>query len=208
MLYSLMQRGGPVMIPLLACSVIALTVITERFLFWLGMRKECEPRAVQEMLDLVQQGRVQESLERGRQLRDPVARVLVHGLEHWPGSVSSALESQAQEEIRHMRRYLGVLDTMITLAPLLGIYGTITGIIRAFGFLGQAGVTDPKLVALGIAEALITTAAGLTVAISAIPAYNFFSAKTDQWVHDLERQATNLELLIQGRKHSEDQNTR
>lgn len=96
-----------------------------------------------------------------------------------------------------MRRYLGVLDTTITLAPLLGIYGTITGMIRAFGFLSRSGLPDPQLVASGIAEALITTAAGLTIAILAIPPYNFFASKTEEMAHDIERHATALELLAE-----------
>lgn len=199
MLQELMQRGGPVMYPLLVCSIVALTVITERLLFWLNLRKARDPQGVQRMLDLARQGKVQDSLVQGRRLQDPVARVLARGLEHWPGSITGALESQAQEEVRQMRRYLGVLDTVITLAPLLGIYGTITGIIRAFGFLGAGTVPDPQAVAGGIAEALITTAAGLTIAIFSVPPYNFFSAKTEEMVHDVERQATHLELLMQKR---------
>ena len=197
MLQELMQRGGPVMYPLLACSIVALTVITERLLFWLSLRKARDPEGVQRMLELARRGQVIDSLTEGRRLEDPVARVLVRGLEQWPRSISEALESQAREEVRQMRRYLGVLDTIITLAPLLGIYGTITGIIRAFGFLGAAAVPDPQAVAGGIAEALITTAAGLTIAIFCVPPYSFFSAKTEEMVHDVERQATHLELLVQ-----------
>ncbi len=197
MLQELMQRGGPVMYPLLACSIVALTVITERLLFWLNLRKARDPEGVQRMLELARRGQVIDSLTEGRRLEDPVARVLVRGLEQWPRSISEALESQAREEVRQMRRYLGVLDTIITLAPLLGIYGTITGIIRAFGFLGAAAVPDPQAVAGGIAEALITTAAGLTIAIFCVPPYSFFSAKTEEMVHDVERQATHLELLVQ-----------
>jgi len=112
------------------------------------------------------------------------------------------LEAQAKQELGPMRRYLGVLDTMITLAPLLGIYGTITGMIRAFGFLSRAGLPDPQLVAAGIAEALITTAAGLTVAILAIPPYNFFAAKTEEIAHEIERSATALELLANQREEA------
>ena len=195
MLYELIRLGGPVMYPLLVCSVIALTVVTERFFFWMKLRRDRDPSQVQRILDLVQQGKVPQALEWSRSLKDPVARVLTKGLEHWPDFVSSALEAQVQEELRPMRRYLGILETMITLAPLLGIYGTITGIIRAFGFLSHAGIPDPQLVAAGIAEALITTAAGLTIAILSIPPYNFFAAKTEEIAHDIERQATGLELF-------------
>ncbi len=197
MLWEWFQLGGPVMYPLLACSVIAMTVVTERFLFWSQLRKEQDPAGVQKVLTLAQQGKIAEAQSAGRSLRDPVARVLTRGLEHWPSAVTGALEAQVELELRPMRRYLGVLDTAITLAPLLGIYGTITGMIRAFGFLSRSGLPDPVLVAGGIAEALITTAAGLTIAILAIPPYNFFAAKTEEMAHQIERQATNLELMAQ-----------
>jgi len=197
MLWNWFELGGPVMYPLLICSIIAMAVITERFLFWMKVCKERDPEGVQKILGFVQQRRIPEALVLSRSLSDPVARVLVKGLEHWPVSVTGALEIQVKQELGPMRRYLGVLDTAITLAPLLGIYGTITGMIRAFGFLSRAGIPDPQLVAAGIAEALITTAAGLTIAIFAIPPYNFFSAKTEEIAHDIERQATTLELLAE-----------
>ncbi len=197
MLWEWFQLGGPVMYPLLVCSVIAMTVITERFFFWSRLRKERDPEGVRRVLALAQQGQISEALAAGRSLQDPVAQVLARGLENWPSAVTSALEAQVKQESGPMRRYLGVLDTVITLAPLLGIYGTITGMIRAFGFLSRAGLPDPQLVASGIAEALITTAAGLTIAILAIPPYNFFAAKTEEMAHDIERQATALELLAQ-----------
>lgn len=198
MLWEWFQLGGPVMYPLLACSVIAMTVVTERFFFWNQLRREQDPAGVEKVLTLARQGKISEAGAAGRSLRDPVGRVLTRGLEHWPSAVTGALEAQVEQELRPMRRYMGVLDTAITLAPLLGIYGTITGMIRAFGFLARAGLPDPVLVAGGIAEALITTAAGLTIAILAIPPYNFFASKTEEMAHQIERQATNLELLAQG----------
>ena len=196
MFYDLFVKGGPVMWPLLACSVIAMTVVTERFLFWTAVRRNRSREGVQRMLESVRRGDVEEARRTGRMLQDPVARVLEAGLQHWPGGVMNAVEVQVQTELRWMRRYLGVLETVITLSPLLGIYGTITGIIRAFGFLGRSGVPNPQLVAAGIAEALITTAAGLTIAILAIPPYNFFLSKTEETAHEVERQATALELLV------------
>lgn len=196
MLSEWIQKGGVVMYPLLACSVLALTVVAERFLFWMNVRQGQASEKVQELLDLVEKGKIEAAVALGRTLQTAVARVLVQGLRHWPGSVSSALEIQARAELRSMRRYLGILETLITLAPLLGIYGTITGIIRAFGFLAAAGIPDPQRVATGIAEALITTAAGLTIAILSIPPYNFFSAKAEEAVQEVERQATHLEMLL------------
>lgn len=197
MLFDWFRLGGPVMYPLLACSVLAMTVVTERFLFWSRLRRQRDEEKVRQILSLAQQRRVPEALALGRSLQDPAAKVLTRGLEHWPGAVTSALEAQVKQELGPMRRYLGVLDTTITLAPLLGIYGTITGMIRAFGFLSRSGLPDPQLVASGIAEALITTAAGLTIAILAIPPYNFFASKTEEMAHDIERHATALELLAE-----------
>lgn len=213
MLFDLIREGGPVMYPLIFCSVLALTIVAERFFFWMKVRREGDPQGIRSLLDLVEKGQIQESLQVGRGSSSPVARVLVCGLERVPGgdrgsvspgrsrwssSVSRTIEMQAQVELRNMRRYLGILETLITVAPLLGIYGTITGIIQAFGFLAGTGIPDPQRVATGISEALITTVAGLTIAILSIPPYNFFSAKTEEMAHDMERQATHLELLLQG----------
>lgn len=200
MLLDYFRLGGPVMWPLLACSVIAMTVVADRFLFWMRIRKERNAQGVERIVQLVKEKRVAEAQQASLAMADPVARVLAKGLEHWPQTVTSALESQVKQELGPMRRHLGVLDTTITLAPLLGIYGTITGMIRAFGFLSRSGLPDPQLVAAGIAEALITTAAGLTIAILSIPPYNFFASKTEEMAHDIERQATALELLAEQEK--------
>lgn len=196
MLYDLFVKGGPVMWPLLACSVVAMTVVTERFLFWTVIRRSRSREGSRRILELVREGKIKEARRIGRSIQDPAARVLGAGLEHWPADLMNGLEVQVQQELQSMRRYLGVLETTITLSPLLGIYGTITGIIRAFGFLGQGGIPNPQLVAAGIAEALITTAAGLTIAILAIPPYNFFLSKTEEMTHEVERQATALEMML------------
>jgi biopolymer transport protein ExbB len=110
------------------------------------------------------------------------------------------MEQQAKTEVNEMTRYLVVLETVISLAPLLGIYGTITGIIRAFGFLSAAGVPDPRLVAAGIAEALITTAAGLTIAIAAMPFDRHFLRRMEREAHEVEHHATTLELILAQRR--------
>ena len=224
MLYEWFRLGGPVMYPLLVCSVVAMTVVAERLLFWMRLKKEREPPGVAVILELIRTNQIEAAIARGKTLSDPTARILVKGLEHWlesrgaasstllsrnvppeggassscshwPEAVTGALEVQVKEELVPMHRYLGILETAITLSPLLGIYGTITGIIRAFGFLSQAGIPNPTAVAAGIAEALITTAAGLTIAILGIPAYNFFIAKAEEMTREIERHATTLELF-------------
>ena len=200
MLMDYVQQGGPVMYPLLACSIIALTVLTERLMFWMRIRKAKEPEKITQFLSATQQGRYAEAFELGRSSRDPALRVLVRGLADRDLVPTASMEQQAKTEVNEMTRYLVVLETVISLAPLLGIYGTITGIIRAFGFLSATGVPDPRLVAAGIAEALITTAAGLTIAIAAIPFYRHFLRRMEREAHEIEQHATTLELILAQRR--------
>jgi len=200
MLMDYVQRGGPVMYPLLACSVIGLTVIVERLLFWMKLR--LEPKRWVAYLQCVRDDEDGTALELAETRPDPVLRVLMRGTRDRELFPRIAMEQQAKDEIKGMNQYLVVLDTVITLAPLLGIYGTITGIIRAFGFLGAAGVPEPSLVAAGIAEALITTAAGLTIAISAVPLYNHFVRRAEHVTHEIEQHATTLELLLERRRRA------
>jgi biopolymer transport protein ExbB len=197
------RQGGPVMYPLLACSIIALTVITERLMFWMRMRNVKAPDQVTQFLGATKQGRFAEAYELGRSSQDPALRVLVRGLVDRDLVPTASMEQQAKTEVNEMARYLVVLETVISLAPLLGIYGTITGIIRAFGFLSAAGVPDPRLVAAGIAEALITTAAGLTIAIAAIPFYRHFMRRMEREAHEVEQHATTLELILAQRRRLE-----
>lgn len=200
MLTHYIELGGPVMYPLLGCSIIALTVLTERLMFWMRIRKAKEPEKVTRFLNAAQQGRYAEAYELGRSSQDPTLRVLVRGLADRDLIPTASMEQQAKADVNEMARYLVVLETVISLAPLLGIYGTITGIIRAFGFLSAAGVPDPRLVAAGIAEALITTAAGLTIAIAAIPFYRHFLRRMERETHDVEQHATTLELILAQRR--------
>jgi len=207
MLMDYVRQGGPVMYLLLACSVVALTVITERLMFWTRMRKANARDAVTQFLSAAQQGRYAEAYELGRASQDPSLRVLVRGLADRDLIPTASMEQQAKLEVNEMARYLVVLETVISLAPLLGIYGTITGIIRAFGFLSASGVPDPRLVAAGIAEALITTAAGLTIAIAAIPFHRHFLRRMEREAHEVEQHATTLELILAQRRRLEVEQT-
>ena len=200
MLMEYVRRGGPVMYPLVACSIIALTVMTERLMFWMRMRTVKDPERVARFLSAAQRGRDAEADELGRSSQDPALRVLVRGLADRDLVPTASMEQQAKAEVNEMTRSLVVLETVISLAPLLGIYGTITGIIRAFGFLSAAEVPDPRLVAAGIAEALITTAAGLTIAIAAIPFHRHFLHRMECETQELERWATTLELILARRR--------
>ena len=200
MLMEYVRQGGPVMYPLLVCSIIALTVMTERLMFWMRIRKAKEPEKIIQFLSVVQQGRYTQAFDLGRSSQDPALGVLVRGVADRDLVPTASMEQQAKREVSEMTRYLVVLETVISMAPLLGIYGTITGIIRAFGFLSATGVPDPRLVAAGIAEALITTAAGLTIAIAAIPFYRHFLRRMEREAHEIEQHATTLELILAQRR--------
>jgi biopolymer transport protein ExbB len=126
-----------------------------------------------------------------------VIKILVGGIVHREFSMVKAMESAAAEEIKRMRRYMGVLDTMITVAPLLGIFGTVIGIITSFELLGSSGIEHPEAVTAGIAQALITTASGLGIAILSVFPYNYFTARVENAALTIEQYATSLEIVYE-----------
>lgn len=182
------------MIPLLASSIISLAVILERLFFWRHLRTHEEGTTI---LSLVAQGNHQQALDLAQASRHPVARVLQAGLEHAYPAPGVAMAAVAQMELTRLRHYLPILDTIITLAPLLGLLGTITGMISAFGIVSEAGLGQPHAITGGIAEALIATATGLSVAIITLIPYNYFQARVEEMTARIEERATRLELLLQ-----------
>lgn len=190
-------RGGPVMYPLLACSIIAMTVVIERLLFWLREDVRRNQPLVDRVLAACQKGEWGSVKEMVSGSKDYVIRILVSGILHREFSMVKAMESAAAEELKRMRRLMAVLDTMITLAPLLGIFGTVTGIISSFNLLGVAGIEHPQVVTGGIAQALITTAAGLGIAIPSVFAFNYFNTRVENAAMTIEKYATSLEIVYE-----------
>jgi biopolymer transport protein ExbB len=190
-------KGGPVMYPLLACSIIALTVTIERALFWIIEDLRRSQTLVDKVLELCRQGNWEAVREMVAGSKDYVIKVLVGGILHREFSMVKAMESAAADEVKRMRRNMGVLDTMITVAPLLGIFGTVIGIIISFDLLGTSGIEHPQAVTAGIAQALITTAAGLGIAILSVFPYNYFNARVDNAAMTIEKYATSLEIVYE-----------
>ncbi|MFC1534289.1 MotA/TolQ/ExbB proton channel family protein [Thermodesulfobacteriota bacterium] len=190
-------KGGPVMYPLLACSVIALTVIIERFLFWIMEDMRRDQTLVDEALELCQKGDWEKVKTRVAGSKDYIIRILVSGILHKEFSMTKAMETAAADEIKRMRCFLGVLDTMITVAPLLGIFGTVMGIISSFELLGVSGIEHPRAVTAGIAQALITTASGLGIAILSVFPYNYFNSRAENAGLAIEKYATSLEIVYE-----------
>lgn len=106
------------------------------------------------------------------------------------------MEGAARHEIARLRRFLPVLDTIVTLSPLLGLLGTVTGMIAAFGVMGQSGLSSPHAITGGVAEALIATAVGLGIAIAALVPLNVFNSRADAMLGTIERYGSRLELLL------------
>lgn len=189
------RAGGPLMWPLLACSIAAVAVILERFWFWLRMSGKRDETAARLILVDAEGG----SAMRPEQTPGIVSAMLGAGLSAAPGESARAMEVVALEALSRMRRGMGILDTIITAAPMLGIMGTVLGIISSFDMLGATGVSDPKSVIAGIAQALITTVTGLGIAVLTIFPYNYFNFRIDQAQDQLEAYASRLELALSGR---------
>ena len=189
------QKGGPVMYPLLLCSFIAAALIIEHLLFWRQQNRYLDLKEIGRFLEFLRHGHIKEMFRLGEETQNPVIQTLVSSLSHGDKVLHDALELELDNAIEKTQRRLVGLDTVITLAPLLGIFGTVTGIINSFNFLGASTATNPQEVSAGVAEALITTAAGLAIAMPSIVFYNFFVAQTDRFAFRLEKYAREFEIL-------------
>jgi len=191
------EKGGPVMYPLLACSLVSMTVVIERIIFWIREDMYRDQPLVDDVLELCRLGDWETVRQKTKGSKDYVIKILVTGILHREFSMTKAMETRSADEIKRMRRYLGALDTMITVAPLLGIFGTVLGIISSFELLGSTGIEHPQAVTAGIAQALITTAAGLGIAIFSVFPFNYFNSRVENAVLAVESAATSLEIVYE-----------
>lgn len=190
-------KGGPIMYPLLICSIIALTVIIERMIFWVVEDHRRDQALVNDVLSLAERGDWETVRTSIGDSKDFALRILVAGILHKEFSMAKAMETAATDEIDRMRRHLPILDTIITVSPLLGIFGTVIGIILSFEILGSAGIEEPQAVTAGIAQALITTASGLGIAILSLFPYNYFNSRVEKAAAYIEKYATSLEIVYE-----------
>jgi biopolymer transport protein ExbB len=199
----LLEKGGPVMVPLMVCSLVSLAVIIERAIVFrrAGAGTESLMAAVRQRY---RRDDGAEALAACERAPGPVAAVLASGLRevNHNGHMADAMEEQALVELPHLTRRLVVLDTIITIAPLLGLLGTVWGMINSFHVLARSGVSRPSGITAGIAEALIATATGLVIAIFTLVAYNYFQDKVKQITGEIEMRSTQLTNLI-SRHHEE-----
>ena len=189
------RKGGPIMWPILIVSIIGLTVVIERIFWWTGRWFRRDPKRIEKVFTAIENGDIAEASRLSRGSRDPVLRMMWNGLNHQHASLQGALQVAAGIEIKRAGRFLVVMDTLVTLAPLLGLLGTITGLIRSFSFLGNEELAV-QAVTGGIAEALIATACGLGIAIFALVPFNFFTSRVSNLEFELQTAATNLEVML------------
>ncbi len=181
------------MLPLALCSIISITIIVER---WLFFRRIGRVHHADDLLALVRQGHMEQAQQKIGDADLPIIRVLHKGLDcrFCPGK---AMETAGIAEVAGMRRGLAALDTIITLSPLLGLLGTIIGMIGSFQIMAASGIGQPHAVTGGVGEALIATAAGITVAVITLIPYNYFLTRVERETETIEQYATRLELALQ-----------
>ena len=194
----LFKAGGPVMWAVIMVSFLGLTVVVERLLFLVRENAYRDHDAVEKMLEKVEIRDVDGAVELGKKSKDFVARVLVYALSNKDTSISNAFIRASNQELARFQQGLATLDTVITAAPLLGLLGTVTGMMRTFGELGQGGDIASKASGItgGVAEALIATACGLFIAVSALFPFNILNARLEEARHEVEDASNALELIL------------
>jgi len=194
-LLHIFEKGGPIMWPLLFASILALGTVLERLLFLTREKFKRDPKALDRFFKAVATGDHQGAANAGRTSKFFVVRALGYAVAHKELSLESGLLYAQALEMKRFRRGIPVLDTVITLAPLLGLLGTVTGMMASFSIIGGE-LSAPGAITGGIAEALIATAFGLGIAITAVIPFNFLNARMEEARHEMESAAAQLELMI------------
>ncbi|MBP6808223.1 MAG: MotA/TolQ/ExbB proton channel family protein [Chromatiaceae bacterium] len=200
----LMRAGGWLMWPILACSVVAMAIILERL--WSLRRRRVMPPG---LMELVWQWQLDQALtpERIQALAQgsPLGRLLSAGLvnrNHSREIMKEAINDVGRQVVAGLERYLNTLGTIASVSPLLGLLGTVFGMIDIFTVIIDAGVGNPGILAGGISEALLTTAAGLTVAIPSLMFHRYFNGRVNQFALAMEEEALNLVEVIKGEREA------
>lgn len=187
------------MYPILLTSIAAVAVIIERALWWTMEVRKRESGKLDQIYAALQKGELKVASGLARSSEDPILRVIWHGLNHHFTSLEGALQIASGIEVKRAGRFLVVMDTIVTLAPLLGLLGTVTGLMKAFFKLGNSELSEGAITG-GIAEALIATACGLTIAVVSLIALNYFSARVSELAFDINAACTNTEILVEAAK--------
>lgn len=197
-MWIMFQKGGPLMYPILLCSVLALAIFCERLWTYARLRRGIAG-LVREVENLTQQGKIDEAIVVCQRTNSPLARIFLaalraHGRRR--EQVKAVVEEVGAREAAPLERYLGLLGTIATIAPLLGLLGTVLGMIEAFTVIATIGVGTPATLGSGISQALITTAAGLTVAIPTILLHRYLTSRADRLILEMEEYSLHIADLL------------
>lgn len=189
------EAGGPIMWPILLSALVTIAVVGERVFWWWRESLRRDPDSMEKVLASMENADFAQAVAHAKNTQDPIVRMIYHGLNHYHSSMEGALEVAAGVELQRAGRFLTVMDTMVTLAPLLGLLGTVTGLMKAFLQVGDAELSVMAVTG-GIGEALIATACGLGIAIVALIPFNYFTRKHAQLQFELETAATNVVVMV------------
>jgi biopolymer transport protein ExbB len=200
-MYDFVVKGGVLMIPIALCSIIALAIFLERL--WSLRRSRVIPRDfLIEIEDLIRREKIPEAITRCRKDNSSMANIIVAGIRNFGKRreiVKESIEEIGRREASTLERYINVVGTIAAIAPLLGLLGTVFGMIKAFNVISIQGVGNPSSLAGGISEALITTAAGLVVAIPTFVLYRYLANKADALIVEMEEHSIRMVDLLKGR---------
>src|SRR4051794_26935537 len=192
-------KGKEIMWPILLLSFVAITVVVERLLFIIRENASREPEVVEKMLEAVERRDIDGALAIGRQSKDFVAKILVYSLTNREYSLSNAFIRASSQELGRFQQGMATLDTVITAAPLLGLLGTVTGMMRTFGALNSAGgglAAGMDTITGGVAEALIATACGITIAVLGLLPFNYLNARIETAKQEVADASHALEIFL------------
>ncbi|MBW0146524.1 MotA/TolQ/ExbB proton channel family protein [Marinobacter arenosus] len=199
-MFELLKAGGILMVPIVACSILALAIIMERF-WTLRVSRVAPAQTVNELWRWIKKKELNGRKLKALQGSSPMGRILAGGLlnaKHGREIMKESIEHEASQVIHDLERFLNPLGTVATITPLLGLLGTVIGMIKVFAEIQLAGVGNAGNLAGGISEALITTAAGLSVAIPALIAHRYFMRRVDELVVSMEQEAIKLVEVVHG----------
>ncbi|GAF71503.1 unnamed protein product [marine sediment metagenome] len=192
------EKGGFLMYPIFICSLVAVTIFFER-MFYLKSVKTKSNRFVLRVKNLVKKGSIELAISACRKSPTPISKIMLTGLIKFGqgrDEMKEAIEDSANQEIPVLERNLSTLSTIGNITPLLGLLGTVFGMVKAFNVIAVMGVGKPEALAGGISEALLTTAFGLSIAIPTIVVYNYLSHRVDKLIREMEVNCVDLVDLL------------
>ncbi len=199
-MFELIRNGGWLMLPIILCSIGAMGIVAERF--WsLRRKKILPPDLVPFIWRLVKENKLDDTALRRIRLSSPLGAILASGLinsRHGREMMKTSIEEAGRQVVHELEHFLNSLGTIASVTPLLGLLGTVVGMIKVFAAIMIHGVGDPGILAGGISEALITTAAGLTVAIPSLIFHRYFERLVDEYVLNMEEEALKLIDVMHG----------